>query len=343
MAPPTFADLGKSAKDLFSKGYNVGLLKIDSTSKAGEKNDVEFKVASTHNIASGKLGGNFDVKYKVPQYGTWCEPSTSTASSEKPSKKHTLLRKPVLTIGSGLRLSDTSRTRPVRIVNNVAVKWSIPKYGVTLTEKWNTDNQLGTVIEVAEQFGRGLKVTLDSTYAPHSGKRSGKLKADWSLPTARLTTDVALTTAPVVNAAAVFQRESFLIGASVTFDTATNKMTNSQLAFGQATKEYTLHSHIVNSNEFGASLFHKVAPNTEIGATLGWKVGGTGTVFAVATKYSPSRDVTFRAKLNNESQFGAAVQHTLSNSLILNLSTQMNLASNEGHKFGLGLEFTPSN
>lgn len=73
------------------------------------------------------------------------------------------------------------------------------------------------------------------------------------------------------------------------------------------------------------------------------QVGGTGTVFAVATKYSPSRDVTFRAKLNNESQFGAAVQHTLSNSLILNLSTQMNLASNEGHKFGLGLEFTPSN
>ncbi|GMS96772.1 hypothetical protein PENTCL1PPCAC_18947 [Pristionchus entomophagus] len=338
MAPPTFADLGKSAKDLFSKGYNVGFLKIDSTSKAGEKNDVEFKVASTHNIASGKLGGNFDVKYKVPQYGT-CAPSTSTAP---PSDECTLLRRPMVTIGSGVRLTDSSR-RPVRIVNNVAAKWSIPQYGVTLTEKWNTDNQLGTVVEVNEQFGRGLKVTLDSTYAPHSGKRSGKLKADWSLPTARLTTDVALTTAPVVNAAAVFQRESFLVGASVTFDTATNKMTNSQLAFGQATKEYTLHSHIVNSNEFGASLYHKVAPNTEIGATLGWKVGGTGTVFAVATKYSPSRDVTFRAKLNNESQFGAAVQHTLSNSLILNLSTQMNLASNEGHKFGLGLEFTPAN
>ncbi|GMR49099.1 hypothetical protein PMAYCL1PPCAC_19294 [Pristionchus mayeri] len=337
MAPPTFADLGKSAKDLFSKGYNVGLLKIDSTSKAGEKNDVEFKVASTHNIASGKLGGNFDVKYKVPQYGT-CTPSTSTASAEECA----LLSRPVVRIGSGVRLTE-SRLRPVRIVNNVAAKWSIPKYGVTLTEKWNTDNQLGTVIEVNEQFGRGLKVTLDSTYAPHSGKRSGKLKADWSLPTARITSDVALTTAPVVNAAAVFQRESFLVGASVTFDTATNKMTNSQLAFGQATKEYTLHSSIINSNEFGASLFHKVAPNTEIGATLGWKVGGTGTVFAVATKYSPSRDVTFRAKLNNESQLGAAVQHTLSNSLILNLSTQMNLASNEGHKFGLGLEFTPSN
>ncbi|VDM68091.1 unnamed protein product, partial [Strongylus vulgaris] len=57
--------------------------------------------------------------------------------------------------------------------------------GLTLTEKWNTENQLGTVIEVNEQFGRGLKLTFDSLYAPHAGKRTGKLKADWATQTAR--------------------------------------------------------------------------------------------------------------------------------------------------------------
>jgi len=283
MAPPTFADLGKSAKDLFNKGYNFGFLKIDSTTKAGEKGDVEFKVNSAHNLASGKFGGNLDVKYKIPEYG------------------------------------------------------------VTLTEKWTTDNQLGTVVEVNEKFGRGVKVTVDSLYAPHAGKRSGKLKLDWSLPTARITSDVSLTTTPVINTSAVFQRESFLIGANVTFDTASNKMTGSQLAFGQATKEYTLHSFVLNSNEFGASLFHKVCCNTEIGAILGWKVGSSGANFAIATKYSPSKDVTIRAKVNNESQVAAAVQHSLSPALKLNLSTQFNLQSNDAHKFGLGLEFEPSN
>lgn len=283
MAPPTFTDLGKSAKDLFNKGYNFGFLKLDSTSRAGEKNEVEFKIASAHNLGTGKLNGNFDVKYKIPEYG------------------------------------------------------------VTLTEKWTTDNSLGTVIDINEQFGRGLKVTLDSLYAPHSGKRSGKLKTDWSLPTARLTSEVNLTTTPVINAGAVFQKESFLIGASATFDTATNKLTNSQLAFGQSTKDYTLHSFVINSNEFGASFFHKVCPNTEIGAQLGWKVGGNGAAFAVATKYSPNRDVTLRAKLNNDSQFAAAIQHTLSPSLKLNLSTQFNLATNDAHKFGLGLEFDHAN
>ncbi|RCN35492.1 hypothetical protein ANCCAN_18636 [Ancylostoma caninum] len=69
MAPPTFADLGKSAKDLFNKGYNHGFLKVDSTTKAGDSKEVEFKTSASHNLGSGKLGGNLDVKYKIPAYG----------------------------------------------------------------------------------------------------------------------------------------------------------------------------------------------------------------------------------------------------------------------------------
>lgn len=33
--------------------------------------------------------------------------------------------------------------------------------GLTVTEKWNTDNQMGTVIELKDQIRRGTKVTLD--------------------------------------------------------------------------------------------------------------------------------------------------------------------------------------
>lgn len=283
MSPPTFADLGKSAKDLFNKGYNFGFLKIDSTTKAGDSKEVEFKSAAAHNIGSGKLAGNLDVKYKIPQYG------------------------------------------------------------ITLTEKWNTENQLGTVVEVSEQFGRGLKLTLDSLYAPHAGKRSGKLKADWALPTARITADVALTSTPVINAAGVFSREGWLFGAAATFDTSNNKLASTSLAFGHATKQYTLHSFVVNSTDFGASLYHKVAPNVEVGTQLGWKVGGNGADYALATKYSPNRDLIVRAKINNASQVAVAATHALSPALKLTLSTQFNLVSNDAHKFGLGLEFDPSN
>lgn len=281
MAPPTFADLGKSAKDLFNKGYNHGFLKIDSTTKAGDSKEVEFKTTAAHNLGSGKLAGNLDVKYKIPQYG------------------------------------------------------------VTLTEKWNTENQLGTVVEINEQFGRGLKLTIDSLYAPHAGKRSAKLKADWSLPTARITADVALTTTPVINAAGVFSREGWLFGASAAFDTSSNKLAATTLAFGHQTSQYTLHTFVVNSTDFGGSLYHRIAPNVEIGSQLGWKVGGNGTDFALATKYAPSRDLTLQGKLNNSNQVALAATHVLSNALKLTLSTQFNLAANEAHKFGLGLEFNP--
>lgn len=46
-----------------------GFLKVDSTTRAGDAKEVEFKTSASHNLGSGKLGGNLDVKYKIPAYG----------------------------------------------------------------------------------------------------------------------------------------------------------------------------------------------------------------------------------------------------------------------------------
>ncbi|VDM54994.1 unnamed protein product [Angiostrongylus costaricensis] len=290
MSPPTFADLGKSARDLFTKGYNHGFLKVDATTKAGDNKEVEFKTSAAHNLGSGKLGGNLDVKYKIPSYG---------------------------------------------------ITLFLLMFGLTLIEKWNTENQLGTIIEVNEQFGRGLKLIFDSLYAPHAGKRTGKLKLDWAGQTARITAELGLTASPVINAAGVFSRDGWLFGAAATFETATNKVATTSLAFGHQTSSYTLHSFVVNSNDFGASLFHKVAPNVEVGTMLGWKVGGSGVEFGLASKYCPTKDLVLRGKLNNSSQVALALTNNLAPELKITLSSQFNLTSNDNHKFGLGLEYDP--
>lgn len=52
--------------------------------------------------------------------------------------------------------------------------------GATITEKWNTDNLLGTVIEVKDQFARGLKLTVDTSYTPHTAKRDAVVKSEWA-------------------------------------------------------------------------------------------------------------------------------------------------------------------
>jgi hypothetical protein len=41
--------------------------------------------------------------------------------------------------------------------------------GVIVTEKWNTDNQLATAIEVQDKVAKGSTVTLGGAYAPANG------------------------------------------------------------------------------------------------------------------------------------------------------------------------------
>merc|ERR1711936_162944 len=97
MAPPSYSDLGKNAKDVFSKGYNWGFFKLDGKSKTAK--GVEFKTTLNSNRDTGKVAGNLETKYK----------------------------------------------------------WS--EYGLTFTEKWNTENVLNTEIKIEDQLADGLEFT----------------------------------------------------------------------------------------------------------------------------------------------------------------------------------------
>jgi len=71
--PPSFSDVGKSAKDLFNKGYNYGFCNVDVKGLIGAA-DVSLKtssvfdgVSSTNNISS--FGGSFETKFKHQKHG----------------------------------------------------------------------------------------------------------------------------------------------------------------------------------------------------------------------------------------------------------------------------------
>lgn len=53
MAPPYYADLGKKASDVFSKGYHFGVFKLDLKTKS--ESGVEFSSGITSNQESGKV------------------------------------------------------------------------------------------------------------------------------------------------------------------------------------------------------------------------------------------------------------------------------------------------
>lgn len=67
MAPPSYNDLGKSARDLFSSGYHFGLIKLDV--KTRTKSGLEFSSGGVSNQDTGKVFGTLETKYNIDEYG----------------------------------------------------------------------------------------------------------------------------------------------------------------------------------------------------------------------------------------------------------------------------------
>jgi len=67
MAPPTFGDLGKSARDVFSKGYHFGQVKLDVKTKSAS--GVEFTTSGSHALETGKQNASLETKYKCSEHG----------------------------------------------------------------------------------------------------------------------------------------------------------------------------------------------------------------------------------------------------------------------------------
>jgi len=67
MSPPLYADLGKGARDIFSRGYNLDTIKLDLKTKT--KAGVEFSTGGVSHLDSGKVLGTLETKYKFKEYG----------------------------------------------------------------------------------------------------------------------------------------------------------------------------------------------------------------------------------------------------------------------------------
>ncbi|XP_078522349.1 non-selective voltage-gated ion channel VDAC3 [Lissotriton helveticus] len=66
--PPSYSDLGKSARDVFVKGYGFGHVKLELKTKSSS--GVEFTSFGSSNIETGKATGQLETKYKFEKMGT---------------------------------------------------------------------------------------------------------------------------------------------------------------------------------------------------------------------------------------------------------------------------------
>lgn len=279
MAPPSFADLGKQARDIFSKNYHFGLVKLECKTKT--RSGVDFTVNGTSNNDTGRVNASLESKYKLSEYG------------------------------------------------------------ITMKEKWNTDNTLATEISMEDQLIKGLKIAFDATFAPLSGKKTGVMKTAFKNENVNLSTDIDFDYAgPIVQSSAVAGYQGWLAGVQLGFDTGKNKLNRSNFAVGYATEDFMLNTHVNDGQEFGGSIYQNVDGKLETGVQLSWTAGSNATRFGLGCVYKLDSDTSLRAKVNNSSQIGLGFTHRLREGIQLHLSTMIDGKNfnQGGHKLGLGLD-----
>jgi len=279
--PPSYADLGKTARDLFSKGYHYGQSKVEAKTKTS--NGVEFTTNGSSDHENGRFVGNVETKYK------WKD------------------------------------------------------YGLTFNEKWNTDNTLATEVSVEDKLVEGLKLSVDTKFAPQTGKKSGKIKSEYKHDYVHTNLDLDLTSLTVFGAAVVGYK-GWLAGYQVALDTsktAKTLLSQNNFAIGYTKDDLTLHAAVNDGSEFQGSVSHKVNSRLETAINMNWTAGSNDTKFGVGAKYCPDRDTTFRAKVNNASQVGLSFQHKVRDGVNLTLSSLIEAKNlnQGGHKFGIALDF----
>lgn len=277
MAPPSYSDIGKQARDVFGKGYHFGVVKLEVKSKTST--GVEFTAGG--NSSNGKVAGNLETKYKC---------------------------------------SD---------------------YGMTFTEKWNTDNTLNATVDVQDKVMPGVKLTLDGNYQPNTGAMAGKLKTEYKHEKLVFSADVNLAANPVVNASASVGQGPWAVGYQTAFDAGKSALVKNNFALSYATPEMIIHATGTDKKVFGGGVYHKVKPGLETGVTINSAVGGA-TTFAVGCKYDLAKDSCVRAKVDNSSMVGLSFQQKLKDGITLTLSTAIDgtKLNQPGHKVGLALEMS---
>ncbi|XP_056889466.1 voltage-dependent anion-selective channel protein 3 [Takifugu flavidus] len=277
--PPGFSDLGKSAKDIFNKGFGYGVLKLDVKTKS--QSGVEFATSGSSNTDTGKSGGHLETKYKMKELG------------------------------------------------------------LNFSQKWNTNNTLTTEVTMEDQLAKGLKLGLDTSFVPNTGKKSAKLKTSYKRDFVNVGCDLDFDMAgPTIQAAAVLGYEGWLAGYQLAFDTAKSKLTQNNFAFGYRAGDFQLHTSVNDGTEFGGSVYQKVNSNLETAVTLAWTAGSNNTRFGVGAKYQLDKNSSLSTKVDNGCLVGLGYTQTLRPGVKLTLSGLIDgkNVNGGGHKVGLGFE-----
>jgi hypothetical protein len=274
VVPPTFADLGKAAKDVFKKGFSVGSTKLDVKTKTG----------------------------------------------------------------NGIALNPVFEMKDDGIVSSFETSGKVTD-GVTLKEKWSSDNVVKTNIVVEDIIAKGLKCDLEVVVNPASGKKSAVVKSAYKRDYFNGTMDCNLDLAgPTFLATAVTAYSGFQGGLELAFNTEKSTLTKNTVAAGFSNADFAAVAFVRDASVFDTFVHHKVCDKTEIAANINWNMQSNAANFGVGLKHKLDDETSLNAKLDGAGKSTLGITHKVKPYLSVTMSSHFDVKSMSGIQNGISFE-----
>ncbi|XP_065192042.1 voltage-dependent anion-selective channel protein 2-like [Sycon ciliatum] len=250
---------------------------------------------------------------------------------------------------NGCEFKAITTSEGSRISGSLETKQRVSKYGLTLTGKWNTDNAFNVNVAVENQFVDGLKLTLDSTIAPHTSRKSNKAKAAYKRPhfngAASVNVDAKGTTLSVED---VFSYEKVVGGFSTSYNVTNGQLGNHSIQLGYESSDFACAAGVSNFTrdqgmEITGSLFHKVCSKLHAGAQARHVAGvADSSSIEIATKYASDPSSTLQAKVNTRGLLGLSYAVNMRKGVKITLSSLVDAVhlDQPNHRLGVSIDLS---
>jgi len=248
---------------------------------------------------------------------------------------------------SGVQVSSAGAASTSDGAINAETQLKFNWAGLSFKEKWVTakgpkyaEDTLKSDICWENGIVEGSKVTLESSLAPASMKRKGKLKAVVKRDFYHVTSDLGVP-GWTGSAALTMTARGLVLGYKTPLSKAmVSRLGDVAIAFTSGDVEVTTKC-LEGGDRLCASLCHRVSDQLATAFVTDWNRVDNQTSFALGAEYQLDQDATLKVKVDHLSCLGLAYSQTLRQGLSLSASALIDGKKIEGgaHQFGLGLTF----
>lgn len=231
------------------------------------------------------------------------------------------------------------------VSGSIKAKYSLPDYGLTVTEKWNTDNTLISELAFKDKLLEGLELGLACKFSPVSISKSADLKIGYGHEYFKLDTKIRTSdfVKPLLNASGVFIYDNtWFAGLKTAFDTKEMEFTANELSIGGNFSDPECRGYLsVNMDkEVKATFYRKINPLCAVGLLSELNIESMKLSNWIGMSYALTDDITMRAKCSDAFQCAVSYQIEFRKGLMFSLSAllEKNDSTFGINKFGCSLD-----